>query len=472
MNAHIFIDAENIPPHIGFRAIEKFGREYLIKKIDIIGKLETISHRYRALTDEPFRVQNCFYGKNEADTWLCVEIARTVFEEQEVDTIIILSNDRDFLPAIKLAADYKRKVLFVSNGLGHRNLTNFLKDLQVNLALVKLIDYRDELNIVEEDGKPKKKRSLSELMKNAAPILPDPEETKLSKFYSRLNVSVKKYFQKRENRVKFIFVKHGDSLHETIFVDGMTKGLFLETLRELRVIGRNYTSTKIIFDSWLKLFKEKVYLYTEEELDDISSDDIFYKLQGIYDSAWDYFFEHRRDIKTIFVKNEKGELCEIPFVEGIHLSVFATMLRDKKILKKNYSALKFVKENYLKVTDNRVYFMTEEEISDADKPKETKSGFDLLSAESCNYLRANEENIKFIFIKNFGILHEVPFVNGIELPMFARILHELKIVPKGIAATKCVLASGLKINKNLVYLYNEEEILEQLAKKDFSSMSG
>jgi len=110
LSAYIFIDAENVKPEIGFTAVEKFSYEYFVEQVEIIGNESNISSKYLEAGDQ-YQVKNCFFGKNSADTWLCTEIAKTIFEKPEVDIIIIVSSDRDFLAAVKLVTD-KRKKLF------------------------------------------------------------------------------------------------------------------------------------------------------------------------------------------------------------------------------------------------------------------------------------------------------------------------------------------------------------------------
>ena len=74
MIAHVFVDAENIPPSVTFKVVEHFGREHTITRVDIIAKEDSLPARYRGLDEKIYRVQNCFYGKNSADTWLCIEM--------------------------------------------------------------------------------------------------------------------------------------------------------------------------------------------------------------------------------------------------------------------------------------------------------------------------------------------------------------------------------------------------------------
>ncbi|MBQ9496061.1 MAG: NYN domain-containing protein, partial [Selenomonadaceae bacterium] len=101
MIAHVFVDAENIPPSVTFKVVEHFGQEHTITRVDIVAKKDTMPYKYRGLDKNIYRVQNCFYGKNSADTWLCMEMVRAIIDEPDLELIIIVSSDKDFLPAIK-----------------------------------------------------------------------------------------------------------------------------------------------------------------------------------------------------------------------------------------------------------------------------------------------------------------------------------------------------------------------------------
>ncbi|MBE8951457.1 MAG: hypothetical protein SR3Q1_12860, partial [Quinella sp. 3Q1] len=57
MIAHVFVDAENIPPSVTFKVVEYFGKEHTITRVDIVAKEDTLPYRYRNLDEKIYRVQ-------------------------------------------------------------------------------------------------------------------------------------------------------------------------------------------------------------------------------------------------------------------------------------------------------------------------------------------------------------------------------------------------------------------------------
>lgn len=514
MNAHMFIDAENVKPEVGFMAVEKFRREYTIDRVDIIGKEDVISQRYRA-AGEPYRVQNCYFGKNSADTWLCVEIAKTIFDEAEVDTIIIVSSDRDFLPAIKLAVEKDKKVIVISNGFGHRNLRRLLRELKINLAKVQLVDYRDGLTITEDEPK-KKKKSLSDLMKDATPTFVDLRAQKIKKFYARLSFANEKFFRKREDRIKFIFVKHGESLHEIPFVDGMNIVVFGNVLRELQIIGKKADVNRIVADSLLNMDGSKIYFPSAEDLigdwtepsaafDNLSlssldyftannvsveiiflthGEDIFEVpfVPGIGEKIFMQVLFERQVISTqedfakvlaenflsvdcgkIYLQNVQkkvsaqtifisygGEFIEIPFENGMAVEKFMRTLRDSGVVGDNKFIKQVISDSFLKIRGGKVYLSFEENIFQ-DDGGDFLAELEYLSASSRKFLFANAEQLNFVRVLYEGVLYDVPFVNGMNFSTFAQIVEELGITTKG-ASRNVLTGNGFKIIHGMVYL--------------------
>ena len=511
MNAHIFIDAENVKPDFCFMAVEKYRREYNINRVDIIGKEDTISQKYKT-AGEPYRVQNCYFGKNSADTWLCVEISKAVFEESEVETIIIVSSDRDFLPAIKLAVEKNKSVIMISNGFGHKNLRKLLRELKINLDNVQLVDYRDGL-IVPEEVRKKKKKSLSALMRDATPAFSDERSQKLQKIYSRLSYINEKFFRKREENIKFIFVKRGEILSEVPFIDGMNLITFINVMRNLDVISKKDDVPKIIEDSFLKLENKKVYLLNEDDLTETGSE-----FDGLSFEVLQYFLDSDSEVRIISLKHDEN-FFEVPFIDGIAEEIFLQILQDKEIATaETFDSI--IEENFLKVEDGKIYFLTEEELFFAESSQKTQTifvsyggefievpfengmatgkfmqtlrdygitgndkfilqvlrdsllkisggkvylvldeetqddfevDFENLSSESLKFLSANNDNIQFVRIFHKGVSVDVPFVNGMNFVIFAQIIEELKISTKG-SSRGIISDNGFKIIHGMVYL--------------------
>ena len=444
MEAHIFIDAENIRPEIGFRAVEKYKRDYEIKRVDIVGKLETISARYKN-AGEPYRVQNCFYGKNSADTWLCVEIAKTIFEEPETETVIIISNDKDFLPAVKLAVDKKRYVIFVSNGTGHKNLRRFFQAIKINLDYVELVDYRDGLNLPTDEGDIRKKKSLAELMKDAEPILPRPTD-KLERFCEKLSDALGNYFRKRAEQVKYIFIRRGNNFAEVPFIEGMTISQFAALLRELKVVGKKISGLQAAQENFLKVVGEKIYFYKEEELQN-SKIGILSKFSGLSQSSIKYFIGNDFNLRTIFIKHG-GNIFEVPFVNGVSVQIFSIVLREIKIIGKNASFQKIMAANFLDVRENRVYLQGEENIREKVTTAEEK------------FFDEHNGEIKIIFVKEGEKIYEVPFVNGMPREIFFSVLNKRNITNKIKELPRIISESSLNMIGEKIYFQSEESIYE------------
>ena len=460
MNAHVFIDAENVPPEVGFKTVAKFRRDYTITKVDIIGKKENLSQKYLT-AGEPYFVQNCYYGKNSADTWLCVEIAKTVFEENEVEAIIIVSSDRDFLPAVKLAAEKNKNVIMVSHGGGHNNLKKLFKELEINLDSVSLVDYRDGLNISDTKSV-RRKKSLSELMQNASPTFLNPLEQKLKKFYRRLSPATEKFFRKREEQIKFIFVKIENSIQEIPFVDGMNVSTFTNVLHELKMVGKKSVIYQIIDDSLLLVSPDnKVHLPNFEEIsvdfseENISSrteiensvdENVAEKISEV-EKVEEENFDAFENFQTIFI-NFGGELLEVPFFNGIDYKDFAEILSCFGIVGDSKFIKQIIFDSLLKISGGKIYLADDgEKIFSSTEFENLNS----LSPEMQKFVSANENKIKFINLTYEGYFFEVPFMNGMTYAPAAKILLDLNVTDKFEDARKVFIGNGYKIINGAIY---------------------
>ena len=413
MIAHIFVDAENIPPSVTFQVVEYFGKEHTITKVDIIAKEESLPYKYRDLDEKIYRVQNCFYGKNSADTWLCIEMVRAIIDEPDLELIIIVSSDKDFLPAIKFATDFEKKVFIVSNGAGHKSLSRQLKILDIDPSTVELKDYRLGFGNV--------------------PL-------KLEKFLPRLSFDVKKYFFDRESRVKFILVKSGDDIVEMPFVAGMGITMFGRTLHDLGILKRSGSIREFITYNFLRVSRNRIYFHSEEELARPTQAELIEN----------YFSEHADEMIKIFIRhNEK--LHEIPFVNGMPLDLFGKFLREQQIIGKAASPIQTARKNLLKVSSGKVWLCNEEE--------QEKIYYDTVKNLD-EYFDYHAANVKNIFIKHNGKIFEVPFVDGISLELFGKLLREKKIIGKGTSAKSIAQKNFLDVCDDKIYLCDEERLSE------------
>ena len=444
MQAQIFIDADNVSPEVGFKVLEKFSREYIVECVDIIGRLEYMSARYRN-APPPCRVQNCFYGKNAADTWLCVEIVKSIYENPETEVIIIVSNDKDFLPAIKLAVDKKKFVLFVSDGAGHRKLIKILRELRTDLNFVRLIDYCYGL-----------------YSRNGDQIVISPRTQKLDSFYWKLSTDSAGFLRRYEEKIRFIFVAQGTGFAEVPFVPGMTSERFKKILCDLNIISKRTTGIQAAHRNLLKVQNNRIYFYREEELENSNLVKIS-KFPKLSDYMRTFFLEKGDDLTTIFIKHA-GQIFEVPFVNGMKIDIFSRNLHELKIIGKNADVKKVIIMSFLKIENNCVYLLGEDEL-----PQTISEEKKVIE----KFFVGHKNMLKKIFIKHGEQLHEVPFVNGMTVSMFAKSLRESNIIGKNASIQKIISNSLLTERNNCVYLLGEEELPppveeERVAEKFFS----
>lgn len=416
MIAHVFVDAENISPAVTFKVVEYFGREHTITKVDIIAKEDTLPYRYRALDEKLYHVQNCFYGKNSADTWLCIEIVRAIIDEPDLELIIIVSSDKDFLPAIKFAVDFEKKVFVVSNGAGHRALAEQLRSLQVDSDSVELKDFRLKFGDVP---------------------------TKLEKFLPRLTFYTKKFFFDREERIKFILVKQGSQLLEVPFVAGMNIYTFGRVLHELNILTGNDSVKNFVAQNFLKIFRNKVYFRTEAEI----------SVPTPAEQVERFFIEHADDVRKVFIKHN-GKMFEVFFVDGMPLELFGQMLRDKKIIGKGASPAQTAMNSLLDVRDGKVFLHAEENLDVA---------YERTIKDVGEYFERHAAELRKVFIKHNQKIFEVPFVDGIPLELFGKLLREKNIIGKSTSATNVAKKSFLDVRDGKIFLCDEDRLNELYA---------
>ena len=416
MIAHVFVDAENIPPSVTFKVVEHFGKEHTITKVDIIAKEDTLPYKYRGLDKKIYRIQNCFYGKNSADTWLCFEMVRAIIDEPDLELIIIISSDKDFLPAIKFAVDFDKKVFIVSNGAGHKGLIDQMKILNINPNAVELKDFR--------------------LKFGDLPL-------KLEKYLPQLSFVVKKFFFDREDKIKFILIRSGEKIFEMPFVAGMTTYMFRRTLSDLNILGKGNSIQNFIAENFLKLERGRVYFCSEAELSVPTDADI----------VENYFIEHESEMRKVFIKHN-AKLFEIPFVDGMPLELFGKLLRERKIISKGASLTLTAEKNLMKIVDGKIFLRNEEEQAVA---------YDDIVKEVDEYLSLHAAEIKKIFIKHNQKMFEVPFVDGITLELFGKLLRERNIIGKGTSATNIAKKNFLDVREGKIFLCGEERLSELYA---------
>ena len=461
MSAHIFIDADNIKPEIGFKAIEKFSSKYVIEQVDIIGNETTLSSKYLEASDI-YNIKNCFYGKNSADTWLCTEIAKTIFEKPEVDTIIIVSSDRDFLAAIKLSTDQKRKVILVSDGNGHKNLKALLYDLRVNPDFIELVDFKIALELHEKKKSPVKKDEPQEFkiippepVKKIEPqpvkktesqqfkIIPPKSDADKIKDICRKcnNPSMQNFFKRNKANFKLLSVKYEGKTREVPFIDDMNFSTFTNILVELKVIPNGKVMQKFLDENSLIIVDKKISRI-DETTEKISTAAV---AKTPFDEVVDYFVSRAAVTKNIFIKCD-GKLHEVPFINGITLEMFSKLLTGYGITDNANKVKEIIAESFLNLREDRIYFHSEEKISSDLKPYINK-----IPADTLNFIQQNEDKLKIVSIAHNNAIHKIPFVEGIPIGIFVHMLRHLQIIGKNANSPKILTANGFKIRDNLVF---------------------
>ena len=321
MNIHIFIDAENVPMANAITTCNVLAEGNDVTRCDVVGKEDTLSPAYLKRRSKTFRIHNCNYGKNSADMYLTVLIAKAIYEERETDIFAIISNDRDFAPVIQLAVEKRKQVLLLGLAAQAKALEQSLKLMNIDMEFV-------TLGVI--DGE-----TLSESI--TVEDLPN---------------GLREYF-KKHHKGSTIFVKRGDKLIELPFVDGMDKNMFLDLMRRCHIWTRAQKIEDEIGALYLKVVNGKVHFMDSDDetptgvpKSDLMPDDLkeFYRLK--------YKGE------KISVKRNNKKL-ELPFVSGMHLGRFVQLMRtfgvwDKS--KKMKAMLEDLKEYGLKLQKDCVFY--------------------------------------------------------------------------------------------------------------------
>lgn len=222
MKIHAFVDAENITERLfakGCRALEK---EHEIFQIDVFGKTApSWAGSYYYIP--------CFYGKNSADTFMTAAIVRAVYEEPQTDIFAIFSHDRDFIPAIKVITDNRRRAMIVTErGMKEAHLKHLAVDM----------NYLDNIEVDLINAKSGDQPPLT------------PNELKRLQQYEMTTC----------------FLKTAQGIVEVPFANGIELILFARII-PLAQVRMGYAKSKrlrdILVESHLKVLNNKVYIDTD-----------------------------------------------------------------------------------------------------------------------------------------------------------------------------------------------------------------
>lgn len=234
LNIHIFIDAENVPTAKAIEAYELMNKEHNVYRCDVVAKESTLSAAYRKRSSKKFRIQNCDFGKNSADLWLTVCIAKALYEEPHIELFVIFSNDRDFVPIIKFAVEKKKQVLLLVVYSQYRFINDYLTKMKID---------RDFLTVGTLDEEP----ALEVITVNQLPP------------------SLRVYYRKRY-KGNTVFAMRGEKFVELPFINGMGLGKFTQLMRYYKIWGKSAKATNRIHELSLSIRDNCVWYQSEDEI--------------------------------------------------------------------------------------------------------------------------------------------------------------------------------------------------------------
>lgn len=233
MNIHVFIDAENMPPNPVLESYDFLKLDHNVYSCDVVGKWGSLLI-YNDRKESGLHLQNSDYGKNSADLWITVLIAKAIYEEPELELVAIFSNDRDFAPIINLAVEKGKQVLLLVMESQYTGINNTLTRMKINRDFVTLGVLKDEHKL-----------------------------TKVK--VSQLPVGLRSYYLGRYTD-KNIFVKHGDQYIELPFINGMDLGQFTYLMRHYKIWTKNQRASDNIKELCLKIWNNRVWYQSEAEM--------------------------------------------------------------------------------------------------------------------------------------------------------------------------------------------------------------
>ena len=233
MKIHAFVDAENIGEQLFKKGCDELQKEHELFQIDVFGKaMPEWASGYNYIP--------CFFGKNSADTFMTAAIVRAVYEEPQTDIFAIFSHDRDFIPAIKVVTDNRRRAMIVTErGMQESHLKHIAVDMS----------YLDNLEL--------------DLMKGKTPVQSSVSTEKMP-VQNHLSENERKRLEKYELTTCFLKTQQG--IVEVPFANGMDLILFARII-PLAQVRMGYPKSRrlrdILAESHLKVLNNKVYIDTD-----------------------------------------------------------------------------------------------------------------------------------------------------------------------------------------------------------------
>ena len=298
MKIHVFIDAENVPVTNALEAYDVICEDDADCECDVVGKEGSLPQAYIKRRGKKFRIHNSDYGKNSADLYLTVLIAKAIYEERNTDVFAIVSNDRDFAPIVQLAVEKHKQVLLLGLSAQSQGMTDALERMETDMRFVTLGVIDD--TIINET------------------VTVEDLPTGLSEYY------------RKHYKGGTISVKRGEILIELPFIDGMHSNMFLDLLRRFGVLSKTQKLDAVLGKLPLKLSSNRVHRVEQPKGPKVPDHP---KINRMPDDLKNLYREKFLG-DTIFVKRE-NQLIEVPFINGMHLGRFIQLARTFNVFDKN-----------------------------------------------------------------------------------------------------------------------------------------
>lgn len=238
MYTHIFIDVENVPAQQSIVFYYMACEQYDVNICDVVGDASHIPKIMLCMERPSFRIWNSMQGKNSADLWLATLMMKAIYEEKGLERIILLSNDRDYLPVVYLAKKFGMKICIALTTKYSEGMAKLLRKVALDSA-VEIINMNRIPNVLPKDMKPK----FSEDTYFPVCLMPFP----LQYYY-------------RDNWIgQTILAKKKGKYIELPFVDGLPDLYFMNLVQSTGIFKSNIDIYSATIDLGLNYDGERVW---------------------------------------------------------------------------------------------------------------------------------------------------------------------------------------------------------------------
>jgi uncharacterized LabA/DUF88 family protein len=193
-NAIVYVDFENIVKHLKkydktpssinfFKTIMTKLKEidYRILDVNVYGNFDDLdlkgNNSQTHIQSIGFSTHHVFNnGKNSSDIQIVVDVLEDVYRNKDLEMVVLISNDKDFIPLVKKIKREAKKICLINFNIGKAKVMSELPDNHLfmedifELKDMELIvsDVEDDLlslDVRMEDIDPKQKQKAKELSK-------------------------------------------------------------------------------------------------------------------------------------------------------------------------------------------------------------------------------------------------------------------------------------------------------------------